>query len=1084
MADITTLERELTELNARKEQILAELSTIAGQRFDLNRRIQTAAANNDTRTIDALQQERQTLIDRQNALFAQNDLVQSQISSITQQISQAQAQYQREQESRANAAQGPGTASAALIVGEAQQARGAGANTQLPEPGPLELDDDRTVTATTTVSTSAEEFFANDDAGTDAPTRSLNQTQSVPPPTARTPYSRASDVIVQDTPTETVSAGVGAPPDDSADPPAETSGPVKIARKTEVTIRPQANVLNRCASYTYSISIYLMSPEDYNRLLVNKQKYIPGYLLLMQSAGIPVDSGTVERDAESQAIIDNGGVSLSQGRNQYFPLDYYIDDLELNQVCPGKGAGGAHNVTSLKFRIIEPNGITLLDNLWKAANQYVTQAGGATAKIKDQNYAAQNYLMVVRFYGYDQNGNLVTNVGQTGQTSDSNAIVEKFIPFQFSNIKFKIANKLTEYECEAVCPQNIVNTGQGRGTIPYNIELTATTLQKLFNGNQVYGTNTTTTATGTPQNQGRETQGNTGGQTAPNAANTAPNPTLVEGLTQALNRFQAELVTNGTFDVADRYRIIISHPELAAASVVPPGGTDRKNTPSVQPQTAAQAVDGDRQSVQNNAKTVSAMAGTSIVQFLDLAVRSSDYIFKQQKKIIDKDGKEVPQGTPAEAMAWYRIGIEAKQLEYDEKRNDYAYEIIYEIAPYGINSMKSDYFPQGKFRGAQKEYYYWFTGQNSEVLNFEQDFNFLFFLTVNTRQQKIGRSSNVYEIEKRMFSPNSPQSSQGSSDDQVLEPSANAADYLYSPSDQGKVKITIVGDPAWIYQGELWSGVRGADKVTTQNDTGGTTTVDPYFDAFLSDGTINFDAREALFRLAYNKPQDYDINTGVMNISPAASARPVQDYIYKATSIKSNFRQGRFTQDLEGVLLTFPLENTQTGTQPSTQTASQTEIDENYSNEGRNSQQNETSQPADLVTLNEYGNDDDYYQDYYGGPAITTNTTETVLAGTPTVVAQAAATPATSAGEVVGVEEGGGSARASGGYVGVPYVDVILSSGTNQRVYLQSEITALFNQGLIDNTELIRATRELNLRQQAANSLVQPGAQQSGARDD
>lgn len=1084
MADITTLERELTELNTRKEQILAELSTIAGQRFALNRRIQTAFANGDTRTAETLQQERQALIDRQNVLFAQNDLVQSQIAGINQQIVQAQAQYQREQETRADAGQGPGTTSSAQIVGEGQAARDEGANTQLPEPGPLTLNNNQTVTATPTVTTSAEEFSANDDFGTDAATRPLNETQSIPPPTARTPYSRANDVIAEDTPTETQTAGAGAPPDDSADPPTESSGPVNIARKTEITIRPQANVLNRCASYTYSISIYLMSPDDYNRLLVSKQKYIPGYLLLMQSAGIPVDSGAVERDAESQAIIDSGGVSLSQGRNQYFPLDYYIDDLELNQVCPGKGAGGAHNVTSLKFRIIEPNGITLLDNLWKAANQYVTQAGGATAKIKDQNYAAQNYLMVIRFYGYDQNGNLVTNIGQTGQTSDSNAIVEKFIPFQFSNIKFKIANKLTEYECEAVCPQNMVNTAQGRGTIPYNIELTATTLQKLFNGNQVYGSNTTTTATGTPQNQGRETQGNTGGQTAPNAANTAPNPTLVEGLTQALNRFQADLVTNGTFDVADRYRIIISHPELAAASVVPPGGTDRKNTPSVQPQTAAQAVDGDRQSVQNNAKTVSATAGTSIVQFLDLAVRSSDYVFKQQKKIIDKDGKEVPQGNPAQAMAWYRIGIEAKQLEYDEKRNDYAYEIIYEIAPYAINSMKSDYFPQGKFRGAQKEYYYWFTGQNTSVLNFEQDFNFLFFLTVNTRQQKIGRSSNVHEIEKRMFSPNSPQSSQGSGDDQVLEPSANAADYLYSPSDQGKVKLTIVGDPSWIYQGELWSGVRGADKVTTQNDTGGTTTSDPYFDAFLSDGTINFDAREALFRLAYNKPQDYDTNTGLMDLAPSASRRPVQDYIYKATSIKSNFRQGRFTQDLEGVLLTFPLENTQTGTQPSTQTAAQTEIDENYSNEGRNSQQTEPSQPGNIVAANDHGtNDDTYYQDYYGGPAITTNTTENLLAGTPTVVPQASATPATSAGEVVGVDSGG-AAGAFGRYVGVPYVDVVLSSGTEKQVYLPSEITALFNQGLIDNTELIRATRELNLQQQAANSPVQPVAQQSGARDD
>jgi hypothetical protein len=323
--------------------------------------------------------------------------------------------------------------------------------------------------------------------------------------------------------------------------------------------------------------------------------------------------------------------------------------------------------------------------------------------------------MVIRWYGYDSNGNMITNTGARDASgkSDLNSIVEKFIPFQFTGIKFRIANKLTEYECTAVCPQNVINTGQGRGVIPYNIELTGTTLQKLFNGNLTY----TTPAVVAGQQDGRS-QDNSA--IAPDKANTAPGPTLISGLTQALNKYQAELVTNGTYDIADRYKIVISHPEIANSSIVPPGSTDLKSKPMVVAATAAQAQDGAKQSVDKTAKTVSATAGMSIVQMLDLAVRSSDYIYKQQTKIVDKDGNEIPQKS-ANAFAWYKIGLQAKPIgsTQDPKRNDFAYEITYEIAPYGINDLKSEYFPKGKFRGAQKKYSYWFTGENTSVLSFE-----------------------------------------------------------------------------------------------------------------------------------------------------------------------------------------------------------------------------------------------------------------------------------------------------------------------------------------------------------------------------
>lgn len=846
--------------------------------------------------------------------------------------------------------QGPGTQSAGTEVAAAQAARSNNASTTNPPP---------TVVVPAPVNTNATPYAPSTDAGTDEPTRYSVDTQATPPNTAAPSYPPPSSLPgpnnypPQDYPNEYYlgypaagpDAGQGtpasAPPGEEYDytfgvvtsqdpgasaasddgttagivdagaedpyglgggtnsttqtggvtsPGSNTSNEITtLVNKTARPITPRSNILDQYSSYTYSVSLYLMSPEDYSRLLTTKKRYIPGYQLLMQSGGAAQFSAGYSGVPND---LEPGGASLAQGRNQFFPLDYYIDDVEIKTLLSGKGTGGAHNAVDLKFKIIEPNGITLLDNLYKATRQYIEQGGGAGTSTSNKNYAAQNYLMVIRFYGYDENGNLITNPGvrDTSGKTDSAAIVEKFIPFQFTGIKFKIANRLTEYDCTGVCPQNVIGSGQGRGVIPFNIELSATTLQNLLNGTAQFK-QTTTVA-----DDGREV---TGSIATPDKANTAPNPTLTTGLAQALNKYQSELQNEGTYGLGDVYKFVISHPELANASIVPQGEIDRKSKPMIQATSAAQANDGDKQSVNNKAKTVSATAGMSIVQFLDLVARSSDYIYKQQNKIIDTNGDEIPQGTSAQAFAWYRIGIQAKPIGSDPKRNDDAYEITYELAPYGVNDIKSEYFPRGRFRGSQKKYAYWFTGQNSSVLNFEQDFNYLYYITVNSRQKRPTTKGTIdyREVEKRLFAPNSPQTNQGVDSWYTNEPSANAADYLYSPSDQSRAKLTIIGDPAWIAQGEVWSGIRSSKK-TYNNDA------DVYFDAFLNDGTINFDAREALFEIEFNKPVDYNLDTGLMN--PNAPGVTTQNYVYKAIQAVSVFKQGKFTQELEGVLLIFP----------------------------------------------------------------------------------------------------------------------------------------------------------------------------------
>jgi hypothetical protein len=320
-------------------------------------------------------------------------------------------------------------------------------------------------------------------------------------------------------------------------------------------------------------------------------------------------------------------------------------------------------------------------------------------------------------------------------------------------------------------------------------------------------------------------------------------------------------------------------------------------------------------------------------------VRNSTYIYDQQltSPAVDKDGnefddKDTPSGKPAGPFAWYRIGTQVTPKGYDPKRNDYAYKITYQVSMYKVYGVRSDYFPVSRKNGVHKQYKHWFTGQNSQILTFEQDFNYLFYNTVNANN----RTSTPYgrEQEKNSWQTRSNISDQGQPG-KTNEPGANAAAYLYSPADQARVKMSIVGDPAWLQQGELWNGLQGK-KIYSNN--------------FLTDGTINFENQEVLFEIEFNTPVDYDMDTGLMN--PNQNARPNYNvYVYKATEVTSNFSRGRFTQDLDGVLITFPGK----ATKKTDITDLNSESTRRFSNPANNNSRTQQSAETDIIDPNSLG---------------------------------------------------------------------------------------------------------------------------------
>lgn len=399
------------------------------------------------------------------------------------------------------------------------------------------------------------------------------------------------------------------------------------------------------------------------------------------------------------------------------------------------------------------------------------------------------------------------------------------------------------------------------------------------------------------------TGNNTGASTAPAKAPAAPGKSkdVFTGLCEALNTFQRRLADprdpNRKYDVADEYVIEFAPDILKNATLKREGTTDKSKTPLQRPTPSAKNT--ATTSVNNKASIMPITAGMQIVQYIDQIMRNSSYVTDQQTYVVDPETKIAkPNPNPSGGItAWYKISVEATQLGYDERRRDHAYRMKYVISPYAINSLPSDWFKNSRYRGSHKRYNYWFTGANTEILNFEQEYNFLYRLVISGYAVPVQQlfQTDFRDQYRRTFLPASENHAKGA-DGSVNEPGDNAASFLYSPRDQTEVKLHIVGDPAWMQQGEVSEGVNIANF---------------NFSPFANDGTINYDSQEVVFDISWNRPHDYDLNTGLIDptkTNPKSdgtrNAQPQYNFTYTAIKCKSTFIKGRFEQRIEGRLLT------------------------------------------------------------------------------------------------------------------------------------------------------------------------------------
>lgn len=598
------------------------------------------------------------------------------------------------------------------------------------------------------------------------------------------------------------------------------------------------NPLGDYASYTYRITLYMLSPQQYSQ-------YCAG------------DNGVVSSAA---IVAQSGGINDStQSRVEGIPYDLYIDNLSIKTITSTKESAIPSNSYQFNFQIFEPYGFSFSTQLVKAAMQF--QSGNPNAK--DVITAiAQHYLLEIKFYGYDINGEPI---------ADAQGVYSRTFPIMITKFNFKLDHRVVIYNISAVLVNQQIAMGIKRGTVPPVLNLKADTVKNAIEGEK--------------QNSGK--------------------PSKIRGLFQALNEHQQQLKEAGQIEHPDIYEVQFEDNDIGESEIVGEWYlkdkaplVPTKDAAGSNPKTAATQ---NSKKVEKEIRSISVTPGSSIIAAIDQIISQSKYIEdavsehpREETQTVQRKSVKVDK-EDGETIKWYNITPHVKPGEWDKKRNDYQYTITYVVQRYEIPYVRSLYLKKSStYPGPHKRYSYLFTGENSEILSYEQDYNLLYFQA----------AAMMSEVKTTKDSPNNnapvaSQPGQGADPTNKLSGSFEIINsvktFLYSPGDQIKARLKILGDPDY-----LMTSTGGAiDNIVKKR--------------YGSDYSINPNSGQVFIEIDFKEGVDYNNNDGLLEINdsitfwdyPPSMKSKVKGMAYMVIQVTSNFSKGLFTQDLRLILPPF-----------------------------------------------------------------------------------------------------------------------------------------------------------------------------------
>lgn len=629
------------------------------------------------------------------------------------------------------------------------------------------------------------------------------------------------------------------------------------------------NPLSDLSSYTYNLTLYMVTPETMNAYietstLIQDEKNLK-YIIVAQGGGITNDS-------QPRGLTYDGGIGPGKEG-----MDFYIDELVLTQYMPQSNKMPTTGST-IKWKITEAYGFTFLNRLSNASleinkfSSIISQAQRAQPTLYQQNY-----IIGVRFYGYNPDGSIE-------QPAGNKALYERFFPIQMKSLTFRLTGRATEYHCEAVILPEQVALGVKFALLNSQIEISGNTVEELLSDIKP-----------------------TGLMAQLNAQQSALADQKKIGKGKE-NTFKIKWLATG--DNIKTSNVVIQNLKKLSNAPVNTPMTGATTTTQVNPRISTS---GSANTINNADRKIAYQQGRSIISILDEVISNSEYIIKKIYQLnAGQLAVAVQNSRENVTLNWYSISQSVEIKGRDEVTNDWFYNITYVVSEFEMPFIRTLLkTTQSVYYGAFKKYYYWLTGKNTEVISYEQTYNNLFYMVLPNSTTTVPDLS--VDAKKELENSGVPvhygPGGAGPSPDIRGAGSYvnNLRASVYSIADQAQASIKILGDPDYLMQ------IVGVNRSANFTDN--------FVKRYAKDLTFNPYDGQLLIEIIFNMGEDYvtepqtsSERPGLVNVSDqfqlVVFGTPEENkllknegIIYNVKDVESTFNRGVFTQTLNLIIV-------------------------------------------------------------------------------------------------------------------------------------------------------------------------------------
>ena len=661
-------------------------------------------------------------------------------------------------------------------------------------------------------------------------------------------------------------------------------------------------------------------------------------------------------------LLSSGGYSAKL--DKHFSDDFYFEDLNLSTLVGLNSRSRETNAIDMSFTIFEPNGCTLIDRLISVATDIAGEG--------EDNYLSMPYLIQIDFLGYNTEGTpqkipkitkiIPINLTEMKIKPDlaGTRYTVRAIPFNHNAMTSSVGAMPTNAEIKAKTVEELFVSSSAP---TFGIE---EEVNKRIDANRALASARTDKQIDAADTKVKDSTRNKPipASSLADALNIWQKYLAKEGIIGVADEFNFKFPP----EIAKSTVIL---PQLNPVQDVPTTNEKTKKDPAEL--ALANSIRNGIAAAASSTGVYRIFAGSSITNILSQVVRHSSFIrdqieiWENKKKKSNTDALTkaavnaaiplaanavapgvggaalelaansggvpgVPggaggiPGTPAAGredgqedsskteniLKWFKIVPKIELGPFDKIRNMYSKKITYEVLIYDSPNPRYPGAPQGQAAEADavKEYNYWYTGKNTDILNVDINFDTAFYTAVSlpssafennkvrppidggdsqTGSQAPISNERLLQLRKTglPFPPVRLPSKQladisaatKSAVDKKSVAVEDLADSLMSRNrgDMVVMRLDILGDPDFIKQDGLFGATDKKESVKTEN------------------GSLLTDYERVIVKFNFTYPEDWNREEGLLK--PKKST--VFEGLYAVNKVDSIFERGNFKQNLE-----------------------------------------------------------------------------------------------------------------------------------------------------------------------------------------